>query len=385
MIKMLVAYTTEVDEAPQAIAEILEQLNLEKNQLKNSVGLLTCHVDFLATGVVEELCAKLTFDVLGITTLGSGTNEITDLCALTLSVLTSNDVSFSTVLTDSLMDEQEAPVKAAYSQAAAKLPGENSLILACAPMLNHVGGEKLVRLIDKASDGVPVFGTLTCDHNFDFHESRVIYNGNAYTDCMALVLMSGPVNAKFMYISVPVENVQKQSAVITSSCGNRVQTVNGKPVLEYLSSIGLSAENGLEGSKSIPIILDYNDGTSPVTRCFYMISPEGEAVCGGDMPCNATFALGSMDFDDVIISTTQLLDKVIAGGENNGLLIMSCIVRSVTLGIDQRAEGEKVRELIDGKMVYQLCYSGGEICPVYDENGKATNRFHNFSFAVCIF
>ena len=172
MIKMLVAYTTEVDEAPQAIAEILEQLNLEKNQLKNSVGLLTCHVDFLATGVVEELCAKLPFDVLGITTLGSGTNEITDLCALTLSVLTSNDVSFSTVLTESLMDEQEAPVKAAYSQAAAKLPGKNSLILACAPMLSHVGGEKLVRLIDKASDSVPVFGTLTCDHNFDFHESR---------------------------------------------------------------------------------------------------------------------------------------------------------------------------------------------------------------------
>ena len=59
--------------------------------------------------------------------------------------------------------------------------------------------------------------------------------------------------------------------------------------------------------------------------------------------------------------------------------------RSVTLGIDQRAEGEKVRELIDGKMVYQLCYSGGEICPVYDENGKTTNRFHNFSFVVCIF
>lgn len=385
MIKMLVAYTTEADEADQAIAEVLEQLNLEENQLKNSVGILTCHVDFLDTGVVEELCAKLPFEVLGVTTLGSGTNQITDLCALTLSVLTSNDVSFSTVLTDSLLDEQEGPIEASYNKVAAKFPEEPSLILACGPMLTQVGGEKLLRIINKVSAGVPVFGTLSCDHNFDFHESQVVYNGKSYADCMAMVLMFGPVNAKFMYISVPVENIQKQNAVITASEGNRVQTVNGKPVVEYLDSIGLSAKNGLEGAKSIPIILDYNDGTSPVARCFYMISPEGEAVCGGDMPCNATFSLGTMDFDDIITSTTQLLSKIEAAGKNNGVLIISCIVRSVTLGIDQLAEGEKVRELIGNKMVYQLSYSGGEMCPVYDENGKTSNRFHNFSCAACIF
>ena len=382
---MLVAYTTEADDAFEAIEEILEQLDLAKNQRKNSVGFLTCHVDFLETGVVEELCAKLPFEILGVTTLGSGTNKVTDLCALTLSVLTSNDVSFSTALTNCLADEQEMAISEAYNQAAAKLPQENTFILVAAPLLLNVGGEKLVRIINKVSSGVPVFGTLTCDHNFDFHESQVVYNGKSYTDRMAMVLMSGPVNPKFMYISVPVENVQKQSAVITSSQGNRVQEVNGKPVLEYLESIGLTPENGLEGSKSIPIIIDYNDGTSPVTRCFYMISPEGEAVCGGDMPCNATFALGTMDFDDVIYSTTQLVNKIVAAGENNGLLIMSCIVRSVTLGIDQLADGVKVRELIGSKMVYQLCYSGGEICPVYAENGKIANRFHNFSFVVCIF
>lgn len=385
MIKMLVAYTTEADEADEAIAEILEQLDLEKNQLKNAVGLLTCHVDFLATGVVEALCAKLPFEVVGTTTLGSGTNQITDLFMLSLNVLTSDEVSFSTVLTAPLTSEQEAPIKAAYNQAATKLPEEPSLILTYAPMLPHVGGEKLVRIIDQAAGDVPIFGTLTCDHNFDFHEARVIYRGKEYTDRMAMILMSGPVNAKFIFISVPLENVQKQNAVITQSEGNRVQQVNGKPVLEYLNSIGLSAKDGLEGSKSIPILLDYNDGTPVVARCFYMISPAGEAVCGGEMPMNATFALGTMDFNDVLISAEQILDKIMLVGKNNGMLIMSCIVRSVTLGVDQLAEGEKVREMIAGKMLYQLCYSGGEICPVYDESGKIANRFHNFSFAVCVF
>jgi hypothetical protein len=29
-------------------------------------------------------------------------------------------------------------------------------------------------------------------------------------------------------------------------------------------------------------------------------------------------------------------------------------------------------------------YSGGEICPVMGEDGKTQNRFHNFTFSVCI-
>lgn len=385
MMKTLTASTLEVDEADTAVAEILEKLDLEGNLLKNSVGILTCHADFLETGVVKALCARLPFDVVGTTTLGAATDGATDLVILTLFVLTSDDVQFATSLTEALAERQEEPIKAAYDRAAARLPEKPSLVLAYAPMLNHVGGEQLVRHMNKASGNVPVFGTLSCDHNFDFHESHIIYNGGHYRDSLAMVLLSGNVNPRFFIISTPEGNIREQNAVITESEGNVVKQINGRPVLEYLDSIGLSRENGLEGSKSIPLILDYNDGTPPVARCFYMITDEGYAVCGGDMPVDATFALSTMEYDDVIQSAEQVLARLASAGESSGMLMVSCIVRGVTLGMDQLAESKKVQDLLGHSVPYQLCYSGGEICPVYDKNGNTTNRFHNFSLAVCLF
>lgn len=385
MFKMLTACTREIDDAGAAVREILEQLDLPNNQLTNSVGILTCHADFLPEGVVEAVCENLPFDVIGTTTLGAGTDKGTDLEILSLSVLTCDELKFAAVLTDSLEAEQEAPVRAACAEAEAGLGAAPSLVLAYAPLLQHVGGERLVRIINKVIDGAPLFGTLTCDHNFDFRDSQVIFNGRAYRDRLALVLVSGPLSCRFLTVSVPERYAEKQNAIITESEGNVVKQVNGIPVLEYLEGLGFTREDGLEGSKSIPVILDYNDGTPAVARCFYMISPEGNAVCGGEMPTGATFALSSMSADDVVLSAEQALDKVAALGESKGMLIIPCIVRSVTLGVDQLAEARRVAEKGAGRVPYQLCYSGGEICPVYQPDGKPVNRFHNFSFAVCLF
>lgn len=385
MITMLTAYTTEIDEAEAAVSELLQQLDLQKGLCKNSVGILTCHADFLGTGVVKAVCEKLPFDVIGTTTLGAATERATDLEILTLSVLTSDDVTFAATLTESLETDQEAPIKAACDEAKTRLSGEPALLLAYAPMLQHVGGERLVRLLTTASGGVPLFGTLSCDHNFDFRDSRVIFNGEAYSDRLALVALAGPVSWRFLTISVPENKAEKQNAIITESEGNVVKKVNDLPVLDYLETLGLTRDAGLEGSKSIPVILDYNDGTPAVARCFYMISPEGHAVCGGEMPTGATFALSSMEADDVILSAEQILNKVLDAGKARSMLVISCIVRSVTLGVDQLAEARRIQEKIADTMPYQLCYSGGEICPVYQDDGDTANRFHNFSCAICLF
>lgn len=385
MIKTLTAYTLEVDDPEQAVKEILEQLDLDKTLLTNSVGIVTCYADFLHTGVVKALCDRLPFEVVGVTTLGAATEQAADTVILTLAVLTSDEISFAAGLTDSLAETQEKPIRDAVSQAMNRLPDKPSLGLLYVPMLAHVGGEKLVRITSQVTGEVPLFGTLTCDHNFDFHDSHTIYNGQHYRDRMAMVFMSGPVRFKFMTISIPEDNIRKESAVITESEGNVVKRVNDAPVLDYLKSIGLSPQDGLEGSKYIPIILNYNDGTPPVARCFYMITPEGFAACGGDMPVNATLALGHMEYDDVIRSADQLLTKIGDPAQYSGMLMISCIVRSVTLGIDQMAEARNILASMRNNTPYQLCYSGGEICPVYKENGLTANRFHNFSFAVCLF
>ncbi len=386
MVKTVIAYTYEVDEPEIAASEILEQLNLQENLLANAAGILSCHAEFIESGVVEAVCARLPFPVAGITTLASGSNEATDMYILTLCMLTSDDVSFAAGLTESLAEEQDSRMQAAYESTVAGLPDTPSLILAYMPMLNHVGGERLLKLLDGISGQAPIFGTLTCDHRYDFCEAQTIFNGQAYTESMAFIAMSGPINSRFFTVSVPDAKIHKQKAIITSSQGNVIMEINNKPVLDFLEDLGLSREDGLEGAKAIPIMLDYQDGTQAVARCFYLVTPEGHVVCGGDMPVNATFALCSFDNDDVLVSAGQLLKKIAEENKGSGMLIVSCIGRSVTLGVERLAEAHLVQRAMEDIIPYQLMYSGGEICPVYAPDGvKTANRFHNFSFNVCLF
>ncbi len=385
MIKMFTAYTVEVDDVDFAVSEVLEQLDLDNNLRKNSIGILTCYADFLEGDVIRALCERLPFDVVGITTLGAATEKSADLLILTLCVLTSDEVNFSAVLSDSLAENHESGIQRAYDAAASALPESPALVLACAPMMAHVGGEKIASRVDLAAGGAPVFGTLCCDHNFDSHMAHVIYNGGHYRDRLALVLLSGPIKPRFFLGALPLNNVQKHQAVITESEGNILHKVNGVSVAEYLRQMGLAPNDVLESSKSMPIVVDYRDGTPPAIRGFYRFTPEGSAICGGEMPVNATFALSTMDSSDVLLSTRQLFDEIDKMENNNGMLLISCVVRSFVLDLDPLAEMELVNERVKERFPYQLCYSGGELCPVYSKEGEVSNRFHNFSFIACVF
>lgn len=384
MISMLTAHTAEVDDAELAVAEILGQLDLANGLRRHSVGILNCYPDFLESGVLTALCERLPFDVVGVTTLGTATKDAADLLLLTLCVLTSDDVSFAAVCSEPLVEDHREKIQTAYDNAAAALPGPPSLVLAYVPMMAHVGGENIAFRIDAAAKGVPVFGTVACDNNFDSRNAHTIYNGTHHKDRLAMVLLAGPVRPRFFLGSLPLNNVQKHQAVITSSEGNILREVNNLPVAEYLRTMGLVPNDILESSKSMPIVVDYRDGTPPAIRGFYTFTPEGCAICGGEMPENATFALSTMDSADVLRSTGELMDAILRFPGNGGMLLFSCLVRSFALDADPLAEMAVVSERTGGIFPYQLCYAGGEICPVYDKEGGLANRFHNFSFIGCM-
>jgi hypothetical protein len=54
------------------------------------------------------------------------------------------------------------------------------------------------------------------------------------------------------------------------------------------------------------------------------------------------------------------------------------------LGADYAAEMTGITAALKGKLPYMLGYSGGEICPVYNDKGQPSNRFHNFTFVACM-
>lgn len=384
MIKMLTSYTYEIDDVDVAVAEILSQLNLAENQLKHSAGLLNCYAEFVDSGVVRALCDALPFDVVGATTLGIATAGEVGLMMLSLTVLTSDDIAFSSAVTRPLRDEQGDIIAEGYRQALSGHEGKPGMIITYTPLIEHVGGEVMVSDLDRISGGVPVFGTLACDHHPDYHESTVLHNGQSHKDCMSMLLLWGDVHPRFLMIAISEEKMQKQKAVITASDGNVLRGINGITVLEYLRTLGLASGNSVEVLNAIPFIVDYNDGSQPVARAIYMITDEGHAVCGADMPVDATLAIGTLESDDVLKTAARVVTDAAAQPDVSGMLMFSCLSRCYILAADATAELDRVDEVVNHDIPYHVSYSGGEICPVYTADGKTVNRFHNFTYVICL-
>ncbi|MDR3231260.1 MAG: FIST C-terminal domain-containing protein [Synergistaceae bacterium] len=385
MIKMQSAYTAEIDDVDEAVAEILGQLDLG-GALKNSVGILTCYREYVDTGVVEELCRRVPFDVIGCTTLGNAAGGKYGMEMLCFTVLTSDDVTFSTAFSAPLPGGDVTNLlEDAYGPARARLPGDPSLIVAILPVMTEASGAMVMRQLDTVCGGVPLYGTLSCDHTLNYEPSLTIWNGQSHRYAMAMILMHGNVNAKFYVTALPDQNIQKQRAIITESEGCLLKKVNDIQLLDYLATLGLTKDGGLEASGSVPFMVDYGHGTKPVALGMYSITPEGYAVCGGEVPTGAGLSIGLIDYVSILETAESTVRNALSGSDINGILMFPCLTRSLMISPNSLDEMQKVTELIDKKVPYMLCYAGGEICPIYGEDGKAYNRFHNYTFTACVF
>lgn len=381
MLTMLSAYTLEADDAAFALNEILRQLQPEKRLKKHSVGLLYCHPDFMETGVAQAISEKLPFDVIGGTFLANMASGIDDPLMLTLSVLTSDDIQFSTLCAGNL--EKENAVAEAYGQAAKGHSGAPGLILSFVPLKISVGVEPLIAQFDQTSGGAPVFGAVSVDHTSDRSRCFTVYNGREGQDLLVAALLWGEVNPSFYVANMSEKYVQRQRAVITKAHGNVLEEVNDMPFTEYLASIG--AGNGAGEMAGVPFIVNYNDGTKPVVRDIHTVSTDGYAVCNGTMPENGTLTIGSVEEGDVLRMTEEAMKAVLNSGKTQGCLMHPCVSHFLTMDADATKQKSIALGLMPEGLPFQWGYSAGEICPVFDEAGNLHNRFHSFTFVVCVF
>jgi hypothetical protein len=254
-----------------------------------------------------------------------------------------------------------------------------------APLLLNVSGDFFVEAWDRITGGVPNFGTLAVDHNQDYHESQTILGGKAFRDCYVFILCYGNLKPEFLIGGLANEKAFKEKGVVTSSQGNLLKGVNGVSVAEYLSGLGLEKDEkgGLKGINSFPFILDYRDGTQPVIRVMFAITPDGSAVCGGKIPEGAILTVGVINAEEVLTVSASLLQKAREKAGDRTLLIFSCVGRYFAQGFNTTAEMEKTREIL-GDIPFHLCYSGTELCPVGGKDGKNTNRSHNDTMVICM-
>lgn len=384
MIKTITAYTHEIDDAEQAVSDLLKQL--ENKLLKNSVGLVTCFADFIDSEVVKELAEQVSFPIVGKTTIGNMTAAEKSNMMLTLTVITSDDVEFVAGLTDPIPGEDETPFRKAYEKANQDRKEKPALMISFAPLMMNVGGDFFVNTLNRISEGVPNFGTITVDHNSDYHAAQVIYGGEAYRDRLAFVLAYGNITPKFYVASISEEKLYRNKGVVTASQGNQLQTVDGVPVIDYLESIGMQKnEDGtITGVNSFPFVVDFGDGSKPIVRVLFAITPEGYAVCGGDIPVGTKLSVGSIDADEVLNTSEKALNEVQEKSSINGMIMFSCVGRYFALEFDSTKEMDLIQEKT-GEIPFVFAYSGGEICPLYDRDGNTVNRFHNDTLVICTF
>jgi hypothetical protein len=383
--KALYAHTSEIDDPEAAAADIIAQLDLQHHALKNSVGLVSCYAEFVSSGVIAALAGALPFPMAGITTIAAASNAEKGEMSLFLTVLTAEDAEFVTGVTGPISGEDEGPFRAAWEQTGAERPGKPALMLSFAPLLMNAAADFYVEVWTDITGGVPNFGTLAVDHNQDYHESQTILGDGAWRDRYVFVLCYGKLEPQFFIGGISEEKAFREKGVVTASQGNLLKEVNGGSVGDYLTGLGLNrdAQGNLVGINSYPFILDFNDGTQPIIRVMFAVTPDGSAVCGGKMPVGATLTVGTISGDEVLRTSAEILTTARKAAGGRVMLIFSCIGRYLAQGFNTTAEMDKTREIL-GESPFSLAYSGGELCPVHGKDGGLTNRSHNDTMVICI-
>jgi hypothetical protein len=384
MIRTLTAFTEEIDDIDAAVSEILEQLDLEKNLLKNSAGILHCCGDFLESGVVKALCGRLPFDTVGSTTMSVSAPSFMSQLGLCLMVLTSDSVSFTAGVSGPVSDNAEPPVTELYNRIVAPLPEKPALLMPFIPFSFDVAGDEFIEQIDALSGGIPAFGTLSISNEPDYSKTFTIYNGQGYPASLALLALSGDLKPSFLSVSVHEENILKQKGVVTGASRNILQSANNMPAVTYLESLGFLKKGGdVSALASIPLVVYLKDGSTLIRAAIASRGTEEVVLCGA-VPVDSTIALAPMSVEDVVNSTGSGIRDALAQAGDRSLLMYSCAARTWTLGMQAMAEHEKAEECIAGKAPYCFAYSGGEIFPAFLENGSVVNHLQNDSLIICI-
>lgn len=383
MIKMYTARTSEIDEINEAIKEIKSQIDFTTLK-KNSAGLIFCHIDFIDSGLVAALCEELPFNIIGMTSMAGADEHGYSLFDLTLTVLTSEEVIFEVGMTNSINpDNYEAEIDKLYHSIRSKVENDPAMIFTFMPYIRDVAGYQVVAAMDRSCNGIPMWGSITNNIDFNYETVQTICNGKCLPGGVAMMFVNGPIEPKFIISSIPERNIANNRAIITKSKGAILYEVNDMPILEYLAKIGLVITK--ENITTTPMMVYYGDSKEPVALGFYTLYEDGSVLAGGEMPVGTSFAVGSIDAEGILESAENGIKQILNYKNRQATLLLPCVTRYIMLAPDQECELRLIREkLATSGSPYMMGYSGGEICPMFGPDGKLHNRFHNYTFCACI-
>lgn len=383
MIQMFTARTSEIDEIDEAIREIKEQIDFSALK-KNTGGIFFCHIDFVNSGVVEALCEALPFPVIGMTSMASADEEAYGLFDLNLTLLTSDEVTFEAGMTEGINhDNYREEISRMFQTVRGRVESDPAMILSFMPYIPDVAGYEVVEAMDAACQGIPLWGSITNNVDFNYEKVYTICNGRYLRAGLAMMFLNGPISPRFIVASLPERNISNNRAIITKSEGAVLREVNDLPLLEYLENVGLVITK--ENITTTPVMVYYDGAKEPVALGFYTLFEDGSVLTGGEMPVGTSFAVGNIDAQGIYESAQEGLAQILAFKDRQATLLLPCVTRYIMLAPDQEGELRLIREKLAGEgLPFMMGYSGGEICPMPGPDGKLYNRFHNYTFCACL-
>ena len=396
MIKFYTAFTNQIDDAESAVREICGQLNTVENTLKNTIGIVHFYHEFSETGVCQAIIDALPFKTAGCVSSYSATDAQYSDIALTVTMITSDDVTFSIHTIDSV----DAKPKEQISNEVAALCSElcideiPKMVMPFMPPLPHYGGDELVSVVNALPQPFPVFGTIS----FSTEESQ----GSNY------VVGDGKLSAAFSFIAF-YGNIQPSFhittafafddsfggvAEITESDGLMLKRINDKTALSYLKEIGIvTSDNLVAGSTvwAVPAVLTYPNDVKVVRAFLEFVEGTEYIVSTGTMEIGTKIKFAFVDGEKTLASADKLINDLIVEKKNN-IIAYSCAARAWSLGAKFFSEAqvisngaEKYKAVHNQPLNYSVAYSGGEICPVLDNEGRLVNSLHNYTLIACSF
>ncbi len=386
MLRAFNVFTREGHDSIRAAREI--QAQIEAFPLdENNLGLMVCEQEFIDQGIAAAVAAVLPFPCVGINTTISCVQGAADIHLLSLIILTSDDITFELFLSEPVTDISRSTPLSPFRNIHLDGSEPPSLILAFSPMLFDVGVDEEIffHMLDEAVGPIPVFGSLAVNYvDGDYIGSRILHNRRHYRDRAILVMLRGPVRPRFAFGSIPSGCIIAQDAVITKSHNTVLMEINNRPVLEFLKELGLYTGNKLTGAHAYPFNINPGNGQPSYNTITYGMTPEGYLLCGKAVPRGGTMSLIAQDYASVMKTTREVMQAIKDCGSANAVLVFSCHGRSINLGFEDMAEVELVKETFPGTPPFLLAYSGGEICPVRNNNGEQASRLFSHTLVACI-
>jgi hypothetical protein len=384
MIKSTVLILEEIDDADDAKLELQQKL-AEITLCKNTVGIVTVHPDFVL--LCCEIASSFPFPTVGTTTFTQLAGEEVSVHLFSVLVLTSDDCEFACGISDEIPPTGDVTVLSQnlYKSLAEKLPSEPKLAYLVHSFLPGHYSYKYLSAISAVNEKLPIFGTVANDliatTPYDTNATP-LYCGESKLNNLVMVLVSGNIEPKF-YVSkfsddyIALRNVGK----VTKAEENRLYEINGVPVLEFLSSLGIEIAQMANGATMI-----FSNSDDDFVARVLITAQDDYIVLAGNVAVGAMMSVAIQDKTIILKTATEIMNQIKNDFPTGTVLLYSCLFRRYTLLNEPLLEYEVLRDgLVSGNYTVTAACASGEICPTKATADEVINREHNQSLIACVF